>query len=183
MHTPKHESDWLLDSLLWSIKRAAAVFVLIVLLGLMADFAFTSFDVYGAELKAKENAARVYNMYCNSAARAEGISATVLQECARQKAVMERNAWTHTYHVAGEHMQEHIPGVAYCNARPDMCALSWLKFLELMKILVYWVPLIFGSALLWYAWPVIAGMCLRRAMTPQAVVLKPAPPMPDDKTD
>lgn len=184
MYTPKSDSDWLLDALRWCIKMALATFVLIVILGVLADFVTVSLDVYSAELNAKKDASRIYDMHCNSVARANGISATVLQECARQRVVIERNVWLQVYHTSAEHLAEHIPGVAYCRSRPDMCALSLIKFLDLMVVLCYWVPLIFGSALLWYLWPVIAGMCLRRA-TQSLQTHKPAPPMPDsvDKTD
>lgn len=185
-HLHADQGDWLLGSLIWCVKRAVAAFALIVMLGVLLDFAFVSYDVYYAEHTAKLNAGRVYNMYCNSAARAEGISATVLQECTRQKLVLERNVWMHVYHTAAEHTADHIPGLAYCRAHPDMCALGTLKFLDLMVVILYWCPVIFGSALLYYLWPVIAGLCVRRATQNLEVYSsKPPPPMPREsvKTD
>jgi len=164
-HSLASDDDWLLHSLGWCMRSALRAFVAIVVLGVLVDFAFVFNDAYNGETMAKFQAKRVYDMYCNSAARADGISASVLQECSRQRAIMDRNAWSHAYHVSAEHIAEHIPGVRYCRSHPDMCALATLKFLDVMVIIFYWCPLIFGSGLLWYLWPAIVSMCLRRTMT------------------
>ena len=158
------EDDWLLHSLGWCMRTALRAFVIIIALGVLVDFAFVFDDSYHGEHTAKLQAKRIYDMYCNSAARAEGISSSVLQECSRQRAIMDRNAWSHAYHVSAEHIAEHIPGVMYCRSHPDMCALATLKFLDVLVIVFYWCPIIFGSGLLWYLWPVIVSMCMKRTM-------------------
>lgn len=152
--------DWLLKDLWWCCKASFHLFFIIVALGTLADFGATFYDAYHGELAVKSHAKRAYDMHCGGGG---GMPAWMLQECGRQKAVMERGTWSHAYHVSAEHIAEHIPGVAYCRAHPDMCALVTIKFLEVMVLLFYWCPLLFGSALLWYLWPVIVGACLRRA--------------------
>ena len=145
----KHEDPWL--HRLWRTMCAVAWLIVIVCLtGLLVHMGGVAYDCHQAELQAKTDAKRTFDFHCHTVS---GMGARVMQDCARQRAVLERGALSEAWHCTVQHhVDDLMPWYAYCRDRPDMCAMMTMKALEVLALLLYWLPVVLAGIVLLYLW-------------------------------
>ena len=141
------------------IVRLSQLVIVTVLLGLLVHGALVFSDCYNAEVAAKEHAEHAWNFHCTDLQK----DAKVLLHCSTQAQIMKRNTWLSAWEHTVEHHYDEIPGVAYCRARPDMCAMMTLKALDALYMFLHLMPLVVGALLVYYFWPLL-GSCLMMAL-------------------
>lgn len=172
-----HLHDPWLSNIWWCIRRLGSLVILFIMLGMILDFGMAFYDTFNAEQYAKFEAKGHYDMYCKPQ-QYTTMSAQILGECTKLKAVLERNTALHAYHGAADHCAEHIPGLAYCRKHPDMCALVTIRALDVLAYVFYWFPVLFGCSVLWYLWPTLLGACLNRLAKSTPVPMDQQQPLP-----
>lgn len=151
--------DGVLAWLWWFLKCIAISVPIAIVVCCVAQYVLAFSDTYQAELQAKRDAKTLYELHC----QATGLSVAILHECVRAKTVLERGTWLSAHEHAVHNCLDIIPGVPYCRAHPDMCALGFMKLIELLTIFFSWGPCLVGCAIFYYgAWPWLIGVFLHR---------------------
>jgi hypothetical protein len=141
------------------IVRLSQLVILTTLAGLLVHGGLVFHDCYNAEVAAKEHAEGAWNFHCREIVK----DAKVLASCGKQAQIIKRNTWLSAWEHTVEHHYDEIPGVSYCRARPDMCAMMTLKALDALYMFLHLVPIIVGALAVYYFWPLL-GSCLMMAL-------------------
>lgn len=162
------ESDPVLKWLWTWLKRSVVSFILIIVIFNAIDVGASFYDCYNSETTAKADAERSVKFHCHEMNK---LGAQMLNECLKQKAVLERNWFTHVWNGVVRHQMSRIWMYDYCMKHEDMCGLMAVRLLEIVALLFHWAPYFLSAVLVWQLWPVLMGLICRRVTTvaaPQA---------------